>query len=339
MHDETVERAAAGQRVAVSLPGVERERLVPRRRARRSRAPIPSRTGWTCCSRSWTRCPRRSRSTSAPPMSPPESPAAAASPSFGSSARSSQRGETAVVLRTTTTVGGGVVLDPLPPRRVDVATARSCSSAATSAATVHEPVRASSLRHLTQGELAGVERAGEWVFSPCLARGVPRRAGGPTAEGRSARPRDRPACGAMGCGDRAAARARAARLPSVPAGTKAEAAGGEELLGELEVGRSRTRSSSPTRSSPGCSSRKESSSALGDGLAVGRGRVRARTRRRSSRSARLPAGSRSPGSETCSESGGARPSCCSSASTPTASPAGSETSASCGGQLAVARDL
>ena len=47
VHDRPVERAEAGQRVAVALPGVERTSASPRRRARRSRVPIHCPTAWT----------------------------------------------------------------------------------------------------------------------------------------------------------------------------------------------------------------------------------------------------------------------------------------------------
>jgi selenocysteine-specific elongation factor len=69
-----------------------------------------------------------------------------------------------VVLRGETTVGGGTVLDPAPPRhrddeRMDLVERGEI------AATVHAPVLVSTLRHLSDGELTGLEQTGPWVFS------------------------------------------------------------------------------------------------------------------------------------------------------------------------------
>jgi hypothetical protein len=67
-----------------------------------------------------------------------------------------------VVLRTGSTVGGGVVLDPRPPRRLDPERLGRIERGE-AGATVYAPVRADTLSHL--GELHGVERAGDWMFS------------------------------------------------------------------------------------------------------------------------------------------------------------------------------
>src|SRR5438132_1521001 len=67
-----------------------------------------------------------------------------------------------VVLRAETTVGGGRVIDPAPPRHAS-AERMELVERGEIAATVHEPVRAESLRHL--GELAGIEEADVGVFS------------------------------------------------------------------------------------------------------------------------------------------------------------------------------
>jgi selenocysteine-specific elongation factor len=69
-----------------------------------------------------------------------------------------------VVLRAQGTLGGGRVLDPAPPRHSDVARFERLERGDI-AALIHEPVRASSFRHLVDGVPNGVERAGEWVFS------------------------------------------------------------------------------------------------------------------------------------------------------------------------------
>ena len=268
VHDETVERATAGQRVAVSLPGVERSRVVrgdalvePGAYAVTYRldvvlealdevpAAVKVHLGTADVA---ARVARRGRFA----QLRLERPVVAA------------RGD-CVVLRTTTTVGGGVVLDPLPPRRVDVARLELLERGDV-AATVHEPVRASSLRYLAQGELAGVQRAAEWVFSPSWF--VELR-GELEARLSKADPRD-PGI------DPPAAPWAAAIVPLLGLerrgsrlflpGTKAEAAGGEELLGELE-----SAGLNPVKvGDPKLARLLEQEGKLvrvGDGLAVGRG--------------------------------------------------------------------
>ena len=67
-----------------------------------------------------------------------------------------------VILRRETTVGGGVVLDPAPPRHAD-ANRLELLARGELAATVHAPVPVENLRRL--GIPAGVEQAGGWAFS------------------------------------------------------------------------------------------------------------------------------------------------------------------------------
>jgi selenocysteine-specific elongation factor len=69
-----------------------------------------------------------------------------------------------VVLRTETTVGGGRVIDPAPPRHASAERMELVERGAI-AATVHEPVRAESVRHLVDGEVEGVEQADGWLFA------------------------------------------------------------------------------------------------------------------------------------------------------------------------------
>jgi selenocysteine-specific elongation factor len=69
-----------------------------------------------------------------------------------------------VILRGETTLGGGLVVDPSPPRHRDHGRVELLARGEV-AATIHAPVRVESLRHLLDGELAGVERAGRWAFS------------------------------------------------------------------------------------------------------------------------------------------------------------------------------
>jgi selenocysteine-specific elongation factor len=166
VHDRSVERAQAGQRVAVGLPGVNRdalcrgdalvepgafptsyrldvvlEELEPIRHGLRVRVHHGTEAIAARVVRAGDRFAQLRLA----------SPAVAA------------RGDR-VVLRTHTTLGGGRVLDPSPPRHVDAARFALLERGDV-AATVHEPVRVSSLRHLGDIDLAGVERAGDWVFS------------------------------------------------------------------------------------------------------------------------------------------------------------------------------
>ena len=161
VHDRPVERAEAGQRVAVALPGIERKELA------RGDALVAPRT-----------YPVTYRLDVA--LAEPADVPAAITVHLGTAdvpARVAQRGRFAqlrleqpvvaaqgdrVVLRTQTTVGGGTVLDPRPPRRLDPERLEQIERGEL-AALVHEPVRAESLRHL--GALDGLERAGDWVFS------------------------------------------------------------------------------------------------------------------------------------------------------------------------------
>ncbi len=164
VHDRALERAGAGQRVAVSLPGVERselrrgdalveagaypvsyrldvalelvEDLPPRVSVHHGTADIPARVARIGDRYAQLRLAE---------------PVVAA------------RGDR-VVLRAATTVGGGVVLDPAPPRHADAQRLERVERGEV-AATVHAPVRLEALRHVIDGELAGVEQAGDWVFS------------------------------------------------------------------------------------------------------------------------------------------------------------------------------
>ena len=160
VHDQAVERAEAGQRVAVALPGVEREEL--------------SRGDALVAARAYPVTYRLDVALEDDGELP-----AALTVHLGTAdvpARVARRGRFAqlrlerpvvaargdrVVLRAQTTVGGGTVLDPRPPRRIDPERLERIERGE---ASVHEPVRADTLRHL--GDLNGLERAGDWVFSP-----------------------------------------------------------------------------------------------------------------------------------------------------------------------------
>jgi selenocysteine-specific elongation factor len=137
-----------------------------------------------------------------------------------------------VVLRTRSTVGGGVVLDPLPPRRLDPERLGRVERGEVGA-TVHAPVRAETLSHL--GELDGVERAGDWVFSTAWLEELCERA---RAELERADPRD-PGIDAPSAPWAAAVvplldlERRGSRL-YLP-GSAARIEGADELLAELEA--------------------------------------------------------------------------------------------------------
>jgi selenocysteine-specific elongation factor len=164
VHDEPVERAEAGQRVAVSLPGVERSRL------RRGDVLVtPGRF-------------RPSYRLDVVLEALDEIPAAVTvhHGTSGVPARVVRAGKDyaqlrlaeplvaargdRVVLRTTTTVGGGRVLDPLPPRHADEGR-MALLERGDVAATVHAPVRRESLEHLLDSDPVGLESADGWLFS------------------------------------------------------------------------------------------------------------------------------------------------------------------------------
>ncbi len=233
VHDRPVERAEAGQRVAVALPGIERDRLARGDALVEPGAyPVTYRLDVL--------------------LEELEEIPAAVTVHLGTAdiaARVARRGRYAqlrlerplvaargdrVVLRARATVGGGTVLDPSPPRRISPERLELLERGEI-AAIVGSPVRADSLRHLAPGDLAGVERAGDWVFSQGwldeLRADVHARLAG-------ADPRDpgidlpaepwAPAVAPLLGVER-----RGSRL-YLP-GAKAAATGGEELLAELDA--------------------------------------------------------------------------------------------------------
>jgi selenocysteine-specific elongation factor len=177
VHDEPVERAEAGQRVAVSLPGVERGRL------RRGDAlveggfypvtfrldveldelePIPDGTRLRVHHGTAELYAQVRRAGDRYAQLRLHEPAVAA------------RGDR-VVLRTATTVGGGRVLDPAPPRRIDPVRLELLESGDPEAivrASVYAPVSGPALQargllapaDLARG-LATVRQAGDWYFA------------------------------------------------------------------------------------------------------------------------------------------------------------------------------
>jgi selenocysteine-specific elongation factor len=173
VHDREVGRAEAGQRVAVGLPGIER------RDVRRGDALVAA-----------GEYPVSYRLDVALDELEPIADGARVQAHLGTAhtrARLVRLGDglaqlrldapvvaargDRVVLRGETTLGGGVVLDPAPPRHRDGDRASRLQRGEV-ASTIFAPVRVESLRHVLDGELDGVERAGGWAFSPAWLEGL-----------------------------------------------------------------------------------------------------------------------------------------------------------------------
>jgi selenocysteine-specific elongation factor len=161
VHDRPVERAEPGQRVAVALPGVERDRIA-RGDALVEPQSLPVTYRLDVALEELADVP----AAVTVHLGTAGVPARLVRQGRYAQLRLGQplvaaRGDR-VVLRTRSTVGGGVVLDPLPPRRLDPERLARIERGE-AGATVYAPVRAKTLTHL--GELDGVERADEWVFA------------------------------------------------------------------------------------------------------------------------------------------------------------------------------
>ncbi len=164
VHDRDVERADAGQRVAVNLPGVERHELgrgdalvtpdafvTSYRLDVRLEAIVDVPAAVSVHHGTSQLAARIVRADESRAQLRLAAPVVAA------------RGDR-FVLRSETTLGGGVVLDPAPPRHVD-AERLAVVEVGDASAFVHEPVpaRALEVRGFTFGSLA---RADGWVFAP-----------------------------------------------------------------------------------------------------------------------------------------------------------------------------
>jgi selenocysteine-specific elongation factor len=167
VHDRPVQRAGAGQRVAVSLPGVDRSRL---HRGRALIAPGAYPASYRLDMTLEELAPIKDGARLHVHHGTAEIPAVVRR--IGgrhaqlrlSSQAVAARGDR-VVLRGETTLGGGVVLDPSPPRHASAERIELIEQGDV-AATIHAPIRLDALRHVLDGrEPAGVERAGDWVFS------------------------------------------------------------------------------------------------------------------------------------------------------------------------------
>ncbi|MDQ3381177.1 MAG: selenocysteine-specific translation elongation factor [Actinomycetota bacterium] len=167
VHDRDVERAEAGQRVAVSLPGVERaEALRGDALVTRDAYPVSYRLDVVLDELEPIRDGARihvhvgTTHVAARVVKVGERWAQLRLAAPVVAARGDR-----VIVRAETTLGGGVVLDPAPPRhRDDERMARL--ERGDVAATIHAPVCTDDLRHVLDGDVRGVERVGSWVFSP-----------------------------------------------------------------------------------------------------------------------------------------------------------------------------
>ena len=174
VHDAPVERAEAGQRVAVNLPGIEREQL-----SRGDALVEPGFFPVTYRLDIRLEAPDEIPAALTVHLGTADAPARVAREGNYAQLRLSRplvaaRGDR-VVLRTETTVGGGLVLDPAPPRRLDVERLRLLDEGTPQAivrATVREPVTGPELQargllppdELAAG-LAAVESAGDHYFA------------------------------------------------------------------------------------------------------------------------------------------------------------------------------
>jgi selenocysteine-specific elongation factor len=164
VHDRPVERAEAGQRVAVALAGVERTAL---RRGDALVEPGAYRPSYRLdvSLDALAELPPRALlhhgTSQVPvrvvPVGERYAQLRLASPIVAA------RGDR-VVLRTHTTVGGGRVLDPLPPRHSDLRRMELVERGEI-AATIDAPVRRETVEHLLDAKPEGVESADGWLFS------------------------------------------------------------------------------------------------------------------------------------------------------------------------------
>jgi selenocysteine-specific elongation factor len=166
VHDRDVERAESGQRVAVSLPGIERREL---RRGDALVAPgaYPTSYRLDITLEELASIPPDARLQIHVGTSQGAGRVVRIGDRFAqlrlAGSVVAARGDR-VILRGETTVGGGTVLDPLPPRHRDEARMELLERGDV-AATIHEPVLVESLRFVLDGEPEGVVRAGPWAFS------------------------------------------------------------------------------------------------------------------------------------------------------------------------------
>ena len=166
VHDRDVELAAAGQRVAVSLPGIER-RNVSRGDALVAPGAYPTSYRLDVALEELTPIADGARVTVHLGTAHVPARVVRIGDQFAQlrlAAPVVAARDDRVILRGETTLGGGVVIDPLPPRHRDEKRIARLA-AGDVASTVDAPVRVDAVRFVADGELTGVERAGPWVFS------------------------------------------------------------------------------------------------------------------------------------------------------------------------------
>ena len=275
MHDRDVERAEPGQRVAVSLPGVERARGRPGRGARRGR-----RVPVVVPSRRRARRARADRGRRAPAGAPRDDArrrrascgSASGSRSSGSRRPSSRRAATAsssAARRRSAAERSSI------PRRRDTATRLGvrCSRAGTSRRRSRRPSGSNRCASSLDGELAGVERAGPWAFSAAWLAAYEAELRGRIAAADPIDPGSPTARRAVGRRRPPAPPVRAARREALPPGR-----GRDARRPEAEADGARGRA----RVAPACARRRSSDDELarfleasgrlvrlGDGYAIG----------------------------------------------------------------------
>jgi selenocysteine-specific elongation factor len=166
VHDRDVERAEPGQRVAVSLPGIERHEVV-RGEALIEAGAYPTSYRLDVELEEIAPIAEDARVHVHLGTEHAEARVVRLGDRFAQLRLSAPvvaaRGDR-VILRGETTLGGGAVIDPVPPRHRD-ATRVELLAKGDVAATVAAPVRVDSLRFVLDGELRGLERAGPWAYS------------------------------------------------------------------------------------------------------------------------------------------------------------------------------
>jgi selenocysteine-specific elongation factor len=166
VHDRPVARAEAGQRVALSLPGIDRDE-VTRGDALVARGAYPLSYRLDVTLDELQPVPDNARLSVH--HGTRRIPARVARIGERYAQLRLTEGVVAarcdrIVLRGSTTVAGGRVLDPAPPRHRDQVRMEQLERGDVAAA-IHAPVHVSALRHVLEGELEGIERAGPWAFS------------------------------------------------------------------------------------------------------------------------------------------------------------------------------
>jgi selenocysteine-specific elongation factor len=174
VHDEVVERADAGQRVAVGLPGVDRARLA-RGQALIAPGAFPVSYRLDVCLEGDDFAPALTVHLGTAAISARVVRQGNYAQLRLSEAVVAARGDR-VVLRTRTTIGGGRILDPAPPRGLDaerLALLDGGDAEAIVRTLVREPTTADALRArglLTPAELedglVGLAQTDNWYFRP-----------------------------------------------------------------------------------------------------------------------------------------------------------------------------